>query len=330
MDRALVTGGGGFVGSEIIRQLLQKNVKVEVVGRNRYPHLENMGIKCNLGDIVDYDFLKTTLREFDVVFHVAALAGIWGNRKSFERVNVEGTRNVLNACVENKIPALVHTSTPSVVFRGDDIIAGDETLPYSDRFLCDYARTKAEAEKFVLAADQSTIRTCAIRPHLVWGPGDPHIIPRLIQKGKKGRLKIVGDGQNEVDISYIENVATSHILAAENLLSSGKSCGRAYFIGQERQVQLWPWINDLFVRLDIPQVTKKVDESTAYTIGGILEKTHRIIFPSREPAMTRFLAEQLSKSHYFSHQRARDDFGYVPQISIEEGMDRLVFWLKSI
>ncbi len=329
MNRILITGGGGFVGQALLHQLLKENTECAVLGRNRYPQLESSNVTCYQGDISDRAFVIRTVRDFDAVFHVAALAGIWGERKTFHDINVVGTENVIEACIANSIPVLVHTSTPSVVFAGDDIRYGDETLPFPQRFLCNYARTKVEAEQRVLSVDQSILKTCAIRPHLIWGPGDPHLIPRLIDRGRKGKLKIVGDGQNMVDISYIDNVATAHILAAKNLLTTAESSGKAYFIGQERPVKLWQWINELFAKLDIPPVRKKVSLPAAYFVGGILETIHKLLIPDKEPVMTRFLAQQLAKSHYFSHTMAQEDFGYTPVVSIEEGMDKLLYWLSK-
>jgi 2-alkyl-3-oxoalkanoate reductase len=328
MNRVLITGGGGFVGKALVKWLRNENIDCSVLGRNNYPELQSLKIKCYQGDICNKDFILSTIKDFDVVFHVAALAGIWGKKECFYNINVVGTENIIEACIKNNIPALVYTSTPSVVFSGEDILGGDERLPYSQHFLCEYARTKVIAEKIALSVDQAVLKTCAIRPHLIWGPGDPHLIPRLIDRGKKRSLKIVGEGENIVDITYIENVAMAHLLAAKNLLTTGSSSAKAYFIGQERPVKLWRWINTLFKELNIPQVEKKISLSAAYNAGRILETVHKLIIPDKEPVMTRFLAEQLAKSHYFSHQAAHVDFGYTPLVSIEEGMDRLLHWLK--
>jgi 2-alkyl-3-oxoalkanoate reductase len=330
MNRVLITGGGGFVGQALLKLLRDEQIECAILGRNNYPELEPYKITCYRGDICNKEFVHSTIKGFDVVFHVAALAGIWGPKEHFYNVNVLGTENIIEACKENQIQALVYTSTPSVVFSGNDINGGNETLPYAEHFLCEYARTKVIAEKAVLTVDQQILKTCAIRPHLIWGPGDPHLIPRLIDRGRKRKLKVVGQGNNMVDITYIDNVARAHYLAAQKLLTTGSCSGKAYFIGQERPVRLWAWINDLFRNLDIPPVENKISLSAAYTAGSILETVHKLIIPSKEPVMTRFLAEQLAKSHYFSHQSAHIDFGYTPLISIEEGMDRLLHWLKKL
>jgi nucleoside-diphosphate-sugar epimerase len=327
--KAFVTGGGGFVGSAIVRQLVNKGVEVGVFGRNHYPHLEKLGVRQFQGDVLDSDLLIRFMQGYDTVFHVAAKAGIWGPKQEFEQTNVTGTRNVLGACLASNVHSLVYTSTPSVVFNRSDINGADERLPYAKHFLCYYASSKAVAEQMVLISNSEVLKTCALRPHLVWGPGDPHLVPRLIARGKAKKLKQVGNGQNMVDISYIDNVAEAHILAAENLLSSATAAGNAYFISQGEPVNLWNWINDLFERLNIAPVKKKINAKPAYAIGTLLEGIYLWFGLAKEPPMTRFLAEQLAKSHWFSIDKAKDDFGYEPRISTQEGMDRLLEWLAT-
>ena len=327
--KAFVTGGGGFVGSAIVRQLVAKGVEVGVYGRNHYPHLEKFGVNQFQGDLLDSDRLIRFMQGYDTVFHVAAKAGIWGPKHEFEQTNVTGTRNVLGACFANGVHALVYTSTPSVVFDRHDISGGDESLPYANRFLCYYASSKAMAEQMVLISNSEVLQTCAIRPHLVWGPGDPHLIPRIIARGKSGRLRQVGNGRNLVDISYIDNVADAHILAAENLHTSSTAAGNAYFISQGEPVSLWQWINDLFHELAIAPVKKKINSRPAYMIGTLMEGIYLWFGMEKEPPMTRFLAEQLSRSHWFSIERARRDLGYEPRISTAEGLERLVRYLKE-
>ena len=329
MKRVLVTGGGGFLGTAIVVQLLEDGCEVKVIGRNRYEHLDRLGVTCLLGDIGDKGFAEEACRNVDTVFHVAAKAGIWGSSREFTRTNLEGTVNIVHGCRKNDVGCLIYTSTPSVVFNRNDIENGNESLPYADKFLCDYARTKAAAEQYVLENRDDQLRVCALRPHLIWGPGDPHLIPRLIARGRKGTLKIVGDGRNRVDITFVDNGARAHLLAARSLHQSSSISGRAYFIGQERPVYLWEWINDLYQDLGITRVEKKVPRTTAYVIGWCLETVHRLAGLRKEPVMTRFMALQLARSHYFSHERAKEDLGYEPLITIEEGKERLLESLRQ-
>lgn len=329
INKVLITGGGGFVGRRIVEMLLQHGVQCRVMGRNAYHDLEQRGVACYVGNLNDISFVETACKGVDTVFHVAALAGIWGKWEDYFQTNVIGTRNVIAACVRNKVERLVYTSTPSVVFNGNDILKGDETLPYASRFLCHYAKSKVMAEKAVLQSVKKGVRCCAIRPHLVYGPGDPHLIPRLLERGRQQKLKIVGDGTNLVDISYVDNVAHLHLLGASSLSKSDKANGQVYFIGDEKPVNLWQWINDLFAAHDIPRLEKKVSERAAYGIGYVLEKVYTLLKKNEEPPMTRFVAEQLAKSHYFSHQKAKNDLGYQPIVSYEQGMKNLFTWIKN-
>ncbi len=324
MKRALVTGGGGFVGLHIVKLLCEAGIDCVVLGRNYYPKAEAIGATCVQCDIRNRAAVQEAIQNVDTVFHVAALAGIWGDWDDYYQINVLGTENVVAACRENGVQNLVYTSTPSVVFNGEDILMGDESLPYGEKILCHYQKTKILAEKHVLENNDDVLKTCAIRPHLVWGPGDPHLIPRLLERGRTGELKKVGSCQNLVDISYVENVADAHILAAKNLESTATAAGRAYFISQGEAVNLWGWIDDLFTAFDVLPIKKRVPFTLAYTAGAILEFGHKLCRSSKEPKMTRFLAEQLAKSHCFSIKKAVQDLGYEVKISTDEGMRRLL------
>jgi nucleoside-diphosphate-sugar epimerase len=329
MKRVAVTGGGGFIGRNLVHQLLARGVETLVIGRGRYAELEKAGALHAQGDIRDRFFLEQALAGCDTVFHVAAKAGIWGSRKEYFTSNLTGTENVLAACRKNRVPRLVYTSTPSVVFAGQDIAGGDETLPYPEKFLCHYAASKAAAERAVLAAHGSELATVALRPHLVWGPGDTNLIPRLVERGRKGLLKRVGDGRNLVDISYIDNVVDAHLLAAENLAGTVTAGGRAYFISQGEPVNLWSWIDQFFGLVGVEPVGRSVTFRQASLAGGFLEMVYGVLRLEKEPLMTRFLAEQLAHSHWFSIEAARRDLGFHPRVSTPEGLQRTATWLKE-
>lgn len=325
-----VTGGGGFIGKALVKTLVQQGNEVVVIGRNPYPDLLALGVECRQGDIRDRQFLETAFAGCSSVFHVAAKAGIWGPRHEYFAINAQGTENVLAACRANNVRHLVYTSTPSVVFNQDDINGGDESLPYARKTLCHYAASKIAAERAVLQANDAALRTVAIRPHLVWGPGDQHLIPRLLERGRAGQLKIVGNGHNRVDIAYIDNVVHAHLLAAENLHGTGTAAGQAFFIGQQQPVRLWEWINALFVQMRIAPVTRRIPFPLAYVVGALLEGAAMVARQGTEPKMTRFLAHQLAQSHWFWHRRAEDVLGYREQVSTEAGMARLLAWLRDL
>ncbi len=322
--KTLITGGGGFLGSVIAKMLHDRGDDVTVLGRNTYPQLKRYGIKTVQADVTDRDSVLQVCKGMDVVFHVAALAAIWGRRKDFWNINVEGTRNVIDACRRLGISKLIYTSTPSVVFGHESLCFVDESQPYPQTFLSHYAETKAIAEQLVLAANGTELATVALRPHMIWGPGDPHLIPRVIDRARRGKLIQVGSGKNLVDVTYIDNAADAHILSADELGISSKCSGQVYFISQGEPVSLWPWLNQLLEAMGAPTVTRTMSFQTAYRIGATLEGVCRLLGVRSEPRMTRFLALQLAKSHHFNISAARRDFGYVPKISIEEGVRRLV------
>lgn len=324
--RILVTGGGGFLGTHIIKELLKNpSYIVTNFSRHSYAHLEDIGVPTIKGDIRKIEDVKKALNQgFDAIFHVAALAGVWGKFDDYYGINYLGTKNLIEVAKAQGIQRFVYTSTPSVVFNKDDLLGVGEEQPYATEFLNAYSETKTLAEKFVLAAnDGQNFLTCAIRPHLIWGPGDPHLFPRVIQKGKEGKLKVVGDGENLVDIVYVENAALAHVQAFEHLKSGSRVCGQAYFVGQERPVKLWDFINQILGFVKVEPVMSSIDVTTAYRVGWFLEKVFKLFGIQRpEPPMTRFVALNLGKSHYFSHEKAKRDFGYYPKVSIEEGLKK--------
>ena len=214
--RALVTGGGGFLGSGIATALHKKNHEVFVVGRHHYSHLPKP-IKSFKGDIRDFDFLRKVFAGVDTVFHTAALPGIWGKAEDFYSINVDGTQNVIKACLLCGVQKLIFTSSPSVIFGESSLEGVDETAPYPEKYLCEYPRTKAIAEKLVIEANGVDLATVSIRPHLIWGPGDPHLVPRILTKADSGRLVRVGPGKNKVDIIYIDNAVSAHLIACDAL-----------------------------------------------------------------------------------------------------------------
>lgn len=322
--KALVTGGGGFVGGHIAVRLHERGDDVTVYGRSAYPNIEARGIRTMRGDVRDAARLTEACRGMDVVFHVAAIPGIWGPRRLFESVNVNGTRNAIAACQAAAVSRLVFTSSPSVVFGNESLCGVDESQPYPKRHESVYAETKAAAERLVLAANDDRLATVAIRPHLVWGPGDPNLIPRIVDRARRGRLVQVGDGTNLVDITHVDNCADAHVRGADALHIGASCAGRAYFISQGAPVRLWPWIAELLVALEVPPPKRTISHAAARRFGAICEILYALLRIRSEPPMTRFLADQLAKSHHFNIDAARRDLGYAPRVSTEEGLRRLI------
>ena len=325
----LVTGGGGFIGSAIVRRLHAGGRPVRVLARGRYPWLARLGVDARQGDVARADDVGRALEGCESVFHVAARAGVWGDPAEYRRTNVEGTANVIEACRREGVARLIFTSSPSVVFAGRDEEGIDERAPYPSRYLAAYPRTKAAAERAVLAANRAGLATVALRPHLVWGPGDPHLVPRILSRARAGRLRLVGDGSNRVDSTYVENAAAAHLLAEARLAADPAIGGRAYFISNGEPLPIGELLDRILAAAGLPPLRRRVPALVAYAAGAVLETAHRCLRRQEEPAMTRFVARSLSAAHWYDLSAARRDLGYAPEVSIDEGMRRLGRWLSD-
>ncbi|MBI4041753.1 MAG: NAD-dependent epimerase/dehydratase family protein [Deltaproteobacteria bacterium] len=325
--KTLVTGGGGFLGRYIVEQLLAQQAQVRILARGHYPDLVQQGVECIQGSILDPRTVDRACHDIDTVFHCAAKVGVWGPFKDFYETNVIGTQNILHSCQAFHIRRFIYSSSSSVTYEGKDQIMADETLPYPKTFLSPYSQTKAHAEQLVLSANgKNNVLTCALRPHLIWGPRDTYIIPRLLTQAQKRKLRIIGDGKNLTDITYVENAARAHLLAAEALKSGSPVPGNTYFITQGKPVVLWEWVNELLKLFDLPIVTKHLSANMAYALGVGFEKMYALLHLHTDPPLTRLIAKQLSTTHTYSIQKAKDHFGYDPIISTAEGMQRLLIY----
>jgi 2-alkyl-3-oxoalkanoate reductase len=326
---ALVTGGGGFLGQAVVRLLLQQGWQVRSFSRRAHPQLSALGVEHRQGELADAAAVAEAAAGCDIVFHVAAKAGVWGAHADFYRANVLGTRNVIAACRQHRIGKLVYTSSPSVVFDGRDMEGVDESVPYPQHFEASYPQTKAEAEQLVLAANDATLATVALRPHLIWGPGDNHLVPRILARGRAGALRRIGKRPCLVDTIFIDNAAEAHLQAAQQLVVGSTLAGRAYFLAQDEPLPLWEMVNRILAAGNLPPVTRSISPSLAYRIGWTLEHVYRLLRLPGEPRMTRFVARELSTAHWFDLSAARRDFGYAPRVSLDEGLRRLQQWLDG-
>ena len=321
--KALVTGGGGFLGGAIVRLLVERGATVRGYSRGEYPELARLGVEQVRGDLSDQGKLIKAAAGCDIVFHVAAKAGIWGSYEEYHQANVTGTENVLAACRANGICRLVYTGSPSVVFDGRDVEGGDESLPYPAHFEAHYPHTKALAEQIVLAASGPSLATVSLRPHLIWGPGDNHLVPRIIAKARAGKLRRIGKRACLVDTVYVDNAANAHLLAADRLEPGSIIAGKAYFISNGQPIPLWEMVNHILAAAGLPPVTRGISPETAYLIGAICERLWNLLPLRGEPPMTRFVARELATAHWFNIEAARRDLGYTPEVSITEGLERL-------
>ncbi|MDO8543127.1 MAG: NAD-dependent epimerase/dehydratase family protein [Opitutaceae bacterium] len=361
---ALVTGGTGFLGRRLVEHLLADGRLVTVLARSPAPDLERRGVRFVRGSVDDHEAVAQACTGVKTVFHVAAKVGVWGAYADYFRINVLGTRALLDACRKHGVRRFVHTSTPSVVYNGRDLAGADESLPLTTHCPSAYPLTKAIAEREVLAANGDELRTIALRPHLIWGVGDPHLVPRLLARARTGRLRIVGDGRNRVDLVHVANAVDAHLLAEQALAichliddkltlvagtssaaidaASGQGChliddkrggrrradGRAFFITNGEPVMLWEWINDLLCSLGEPPITKRISLRAATAVGAVCELAWRVVPIGGEPPMTRFVAAELAKDHWFDITAARRDLGYAPRIAMAAGMQELLAALR--
>ncbi|MGQ4581977.1 2-alkyl-3-oxoalkanoate reductase [Lysobacter sp. F60174L2] len=327
--KILVTGGGGFLGQALCHGLRERGHEVASFNRGHYPELDRLGVVQLRGDLADRDAVIHAATGCDAIFHNAAKAGAWGSYDDYHRANVLGTRHVLDACRAHGIGRLVYTSTPSVTHRATHPVEGlgAEQVPYGEGFKAHYATTKTIAEKEVLAANDATLATVALRPRLIWGVGDNQLLPRLVERARAGRLRLVGDGDNLVDTTYIDNAAQAHFDAFDALAPGAACAGRAYFISNGEPRTMRDTLNGLLAAAGAPTVDKSLPFGAAYAIGAVCEGLWSVLPLKGEPPLTRFLAEQLATTHWYDMGPARRDFGYVPRVGFDEGLARLrVAW----
>ena len=365
--RALVTGGSGFLGGYIVARLLADGWETRTFCRRKNAELARLGVDQRLGDLRSYDDVARACQDCDVVFHTAAFPSIVMNPKPYYETNVLGTRNVIAGCLKQKVRKLVYTSTQCVANTPRSQEGVDESIPIASKFLGWYQMTKAFAERLTRAANyapwtddydfggvdlsekrfrsldasfnakiesrdpdrEDALMTVALRPHLIWGPGDRNLVPRLVERARSGRLRRVGDGSNLISTIYVQNAADAHVLAAGALEPRGVVPGSVYYIAQEKPVNCWQWIDEILALVDEPPVAKSVSFKTAWRVGAALENIYRLFGKQGEPIMTRFLAIQLANSYWFNTSRAKRDLGFAPRVSTEEGMRRMGEDLKN-
>lgn len=333
--KVLVTGGGGFLGKRIVELLLEQGHEVHSFARGAYPELAELGATHHRGDLQDAEAVRGAVKGMDAVVHTASVAGAWGERSWFEGINIGGTHNVVAACLAESVPKLVYTSTPSVIGYGHDV-EGIAEAPYPTSWESLYGETKAKAEQHVLGAHGSELAgggpllTVSLRPHLIVGPGDNNLLPRVVERAKNGQLRIIGDGKNRVDVTYVDNAAWAHLDALDALTAVDAACGgKAYFISNDDPVLLWDWTNEVLEAIGIPPLTAKVSLGMATFVGSVMEGVWTLFRLKGEPRMTRFVALALAQSHWYDMGPAKRDVGYTIRVPMAEGTARTVDWAKQ-
>jgi nucleoside-diphosphate-sugar epimerase len=329
--KVLVTGGAGFLGMGLCRGLLALGHEVTSFQRGHSAALAALGVRQVLGDLADAPAVLAAFAGQEAVFHNAAKAGAWGSHASYYAANVTGTRSVLAAMRSHGIGRLVYTSTPSVTHSGRTPVEGgnEADTPYGSDFKAPYPATKLIAEREVLAANDETLATVALRPRLIWGPGDTQLLPRLVERARAGRLRFIDGGHNRMDTTYLDNAVQAHLDAFAALAPGAACAGRPYFISNGEPRPVRQIVNDLLAAAGEPPVTASIPYAAAYAAGAALERVWPLLRRPGEPPMTRFLAEQLSTPHWYDISAAQRDFGYAPRVSTEQGLQRLAQWWRQ-
>lgn len=326
MTKYVVTGGGGFVGKALCKMLRSRGAEVVAIARGEYPELAKMGVTLVRSDIAapGPEFHKA-FSGADAVFHVAAKVDMWGPWKDFYRINFEGTRNVLQSCRTAGVKRFIFTSSPSVIADGKDLCGVDESIPYPREFHAFYPQTKSMAEKLVLEAHgHDGMATIALRPHLIFGPGDTNLIPTILERARAGKLMQIGSGENLSDFTYIDDCVAAHLCALDALERDQSLGGRAYFISQGRPMRLWDFVNRIVTASGLAPIKRRVPAWVARAIARTSEAVCRLFTPTSEPLLTRFLVSEMATSHYFDISAARSKLGFSPRFTVEEGL-RLTF-----
>lgn len=331
MTRSLVTGGCGFVGRRLVDALLDRGDEVIVFDLAGEPWRD--GMRLIRGDLCDAEAVAAACEGVDVVFHSASLVHTKRNRGELVRaVNVDGSRNVLAACRQHGIGKLIYVSSASVVYFGEDIRNGDETLPYPESFPALYAETKAIAERELLAASGDGPLTCAIRPHVVFGPGDTRLIPALLDRAKAGKMKFqVGSDEKLSDFTFVGNVIQALLLAEERLKPGSPVAGQAYFITNGEPMPFWHFVRRVVEPLGYAAPKMRIPFVVAYAAAAVREGVDTLLRGGTlhaEGGLSRFAIRYLCTDHYFSHAKATRDLGYVPATNLEQGIAETVASLR--
>jgi 2-alkyl-3-oxoalkanoate reductase len=329
--KVLVTGGNGFVGRHLVDALADQGHDVTVLEATGKAHRPD--ISFVEADIRDRKVVQDTIRGKESVFHNASIVHTRRNQEhTVWSVNYDGSENILKSCQEEGVAKLVYVSSASAVYEGKDIEGGDEKMPYSTISQAPYADSKIAAEKMILAANgHRGVFTTAIRPHVIFGPGDTRFLPAILKRARAGKLRFsIGKGKLS-DFTYISNLIDALLLAEERLGEKSDVDGEAFFVTNGEPMQFFEFVAQVLEKLSLPKIIGNVPYPIAYTAAAIAEAidTLRGGTLNSEDGMSRFAVRYMATHHYFSIDKAKKAFGYQPQVCISEGIDRTVAALQS-
>ena len=327
--KVLVIGATGFLGQALARRLKELDIDVTATGRNLDvgEQLQREGILFIPSDLMDAISIRALCQGKDVVFHCAALAAPWGRYEDFYKANVIGTENVIKGCMAAHSQRLVYVSSPSIYFAFESRLNVAENDPLPARQINAYGKTKLLAEKAIDQAHAEGLPVITIRPRAIFGPGDTTILPRVMQALESGRMRIIGDGENFIDLTYIDNVVDALLLCAQ---SPTDTLGKKYNITNGEPIHLWSTLEELSHRLGYPAPKGKINTSMALFLANLVELSHWALSINREPLLTRYGVAVLANSTTLNIQAARQELGYKPRISIDEGLDKFVHWWQHL
>ncbi len=317
--KVLVTGAGSMLLAGVARTLVERGDDVVCLQRRA---VEIPGAQVVQGDVRDAAAVLAAARGCDAIVHGAARVGVVGGWEEFRSVNVAGTEHVLFAAVERSVRRLVYVSTPSVAHSGHSIVGEGAAPAVTGRKGAFYAESKAVAEGLVLAANSPQLAVVAVRPHLVWGPGDTQLVGRIIERARAGRLAVVGSGSALIDSTYVDNAISAHVAALDAVRPGAACAGRAYVVANGEPRTVRELLEGICTAAGVPFEPRHVPLAVALRVGSVVER----VWPrlrKDEPPITRFLAEQLGTAHWFDPRPARDDLGWSPTVSLDEGLERL-------
>jgi nucleoside-diphosphate-sugar epimerase len=325
--KTLITGATGFLGGALTRRLHGMGWQVTALGRSAsaLKELEAQGVKTIQADLTDAQAILRACKDRELVFHAGALSSPWGKAGDFYNANVLGTENIIRACKENNVKRLVHVSTPSIYFRYEPRlnVREDAELP---RPVNEYSRTKQMAEGKIDEAFAEGLPVITLRPRGIFGPRDTSILPRLIQRLESGRMRMIGDGNNITDLTYVENVVDALLLCAE---APGHTLGKKYNITNGGPIQLWPMIERVCKELNLKFPARKIPYKVAHNFAAVLEAVYRALPGGSEPPLTRYSVFVISQNATLDISAAHRELNYYPRISIEEGFQEFIRWWKA-